>query len=252
MEKEGKKYLIRESELKEILREIVLTELYDPNDYKDMYTKNFDGNVPNVGDAFNGVLNLIKGIPGLVIPDSMREKIAAGDSDVLQWLMGALGTTAAGTAGPDKWPNIGQKPGTGQNGDAHEQLNVAAACNWLSTYANKRSIKRCAKYVRMALNRGGLSLPSGMSAPSAKFYYNVLPANGWDFISPQQAGEPCDVVVIDETESVDRRHYYKDGHIAMCIGNGVWASDFIQSSPLGLRYPVPVEKVHYFRYRNRV
>lgn len=257
MKKEGKKYLIKESELKEIVQEMLLMELYNPDDYKNMYQKGTsDAPLPNIGDALGGAWNIIKGIPNALIPDKWKEQIANGNghlgNDFLQWLMGSLDAAAAGTAGADWVPNIGQKHGEGQNKDAHEQLNVAAACNWLATNAKAKTIHRCARYVRIALNRGGLSLPYGMPATSAKYYYNILRANGWEFISAQEAGQPCDVVVVDQTMSLDGKHNYKDGHIAMCIGNGRWASDFLQNSVTGLAHQVPPEKIHFFRYKNKV
>lgn len=262
MRKEGNKYIIKESELKGIIQEMLIMELFNPDDYKDMYLKGNPNSpnkpLPNPGKLIGGALNIVKGVPNALIPDNFKQQVANGNgnvpNDFMQWLMGSLGATAAGTAGADWAPNVlrGQKPGTGQNGDAHEKLNVAAACNWLATNAHAKSTHWCARYVRIALNRGGLSLPNGMPAPSAKYYVNILPANGWDEIPAAQAGQPCDVIVIDETWSTGREHHYKDGHIAMCIGNGRWASDFLQNSPSGLKYPVPPERVHYFRYRNRV
>ena len=65
MEK-NKKYLIKESELKEIIREMVLMELYNPDDYAHMHTQNYKGPAPNLGDAGRGVWNMIKDIPGAV------------------------------------------------------------------------------------------------------------------------------------------------------------------------------------------
>ena len=41
MKREGKKYTIKESELKEIIQEMLLMEVYNPNDYKDMYTSDY-------------------------------------------------------------------------------------------------------------------------------------------------------------------------------------------------------------------
>ena len=257
MKKDGKKYLIKESELKEIIQEMLLMELYNPDDYKDMYQKGTsNAPLPNVGDAIGGLWNIIRGIPAALIPDKFKEQIANGNgsigNDFMQWLMGALGATAAGTAGPDVLPNFSQISGSGQNQDAHEQLNVAAACNWLATHAKAKSTHWCARYVRMALNRGGLGLPYGMPAPSAKYYVNILPKNGWDVIPEQQAGQPCDVVVIDATRSINGKSTYPMGHIAMCIGNGRWASDFLQRTVCGLANPVPPERIHFYRYRNRV
>ena len=103
----------------------------------------------------------------------------------------------------------------------------------------------------MALNRGGLGVPYGMKADSAKYYINILPANGWEEIPTNQAGEPCDVVVIGPCVD-DGGNPHPEGHMAMCLGNGVWASDFIQSTMYGLNGTPPPSAVHVFRYKNRV
>lgn len=254
MASEKKKYIIKESELKEIIREMVLMEVYNPDDYKgSLYPPGTENKqLPTVGDAINGLGNITQNAFRKIIPQSWKEK-AANKGGFGQWLLGSLGATAAGTAGADYLPNIPQIiDGKSQNADAHEQLNIAAACQFLTSHAHPKSTGSCARYVRRALNHGGLSLPHGMYAPSAKYYYNILLKNGWEIISPQVAGEPGDVVVVDDTWSLNRRHRYKDGHIAMCYGSGKWASDFFQRTPIGLLYPVPPERVHYFRYKNRV
>lgn len=252
MKKEGKKYLIKESELKEIIQEMLIMELYNPDDYKGMYTPNYNGKAPLMPKEYiNGALNIIKSIPGLVIPDSWKEKAAEGNGDIAQYILGLLGAQKAGTARPDFFPNWGQHHGEGSNADAHEELNVNAAANWLRSVAHRRPISRCAEYVRRALNRGGLGAPYGMKADSAKYYINILPANGWQEIPVNQAGELCDVVVISPCID-DKGIQHPDGHIAMCIGNGVWASDFIQSTMHGLQGTPPPSAVHVFRYKNRV
>ena len=255
MKKEGKKYLIKESELKEIIREMLLMEVYDPNDYAHLYTSNYKGDVPLPKEFFKGLGNLAT---GWMSPE-FKEKVAQGSGvgdRFLQWILGGLGATAPGTVGPDFLPSYNQMklpPDQGPNADAHQQLNVNAACQWLRQNAHQKSTHWCAKYVRSALNYGGLGLPHGMKAPWASYYIGILPANGWEKISPTQAGEPGDVVVIDNCYATDKsRHHYRMGHIAMCIGGGQWASDFFQKTPLGLAHPVPPEAVHYFRYKNRV
>ena len=255
MRKEGKKYIIKESELKEIIREMMLMEVYNPNDYSGMYSSSYKGNPAKPHDYLSGALNLIKNLPNMIIPDSWKEKVAQGDSDMLQYILGLLGAQQAGTARPDFIPNWGQHRGEGSNADASQQLNVNMAVNWLRSHAypsyDKNKCGWCAKHVREALNRGGLQVPHGMWAPSAKYYVNILPANGWEEIPVNQAGELCDVVVIDDCiDSNKKRH--KDGHIAMCIGNGVWASDFIQKTMHGLAGTPPPSAVHVFRYKNRV
>lgn len=255
MEKQGKKYIIKESELKEIIQEMLLMEVYNPNDYKDsLYlpgTK--DRPLPNIGDVAKGAGNLIKGIPGALIPDSWKEKVANGDNEFLKWMLGALSASAPGTAGGDYVPDLSQAlHGKAQNADAHEKFNVAAACQWLAAQARGNSGENCARNVRLALNRGGLDVPYAMPHRYAYQYYNMLSKNGWQEIPAQQAGQAGDVVVVESTWSINRVHNYKYGHIAMCIGNGRWASDFLQRTPTGLRHQVPPERVHYFRYKNRV
>lgn len=252
----NKKYIIRESELKEIIKEMVLMEVYDPSSFNHLYTKNYTGQAnPNVGSVLSGAWNLIKGIPNAVIPDKWKEAAATGNSDFAQWILDVLGAQKAGTAGADwvkDWWNSTKVGGTGAgvdtgaNADAHQPLNVAAACQWLRTNAKPKPSKYCARYVRMALNRGGLGLPHGMPAPWACYYTKILPANGWVPIDASQAGQPCDVVVIDKCPG------HPKGHIAMCLGNGQWASDFMQKTVHGLRVPPPVGTMHFYRYRNRV
>lgn len=251
MKKEGKKYLIKESELKEIIQEMMLMELFNPDDYNGMHTPGYQGTTPMPKDYIRGAWNLVKGIPGMIIPDSWKQKAAEGNNPFAQYLLGLLGAQQAGTARPDWVPNLGQHRGEGSNADAKQQLNVNAAVNWLRNNAGRKSTGWCARYVRRALNRGGLQVPHGMRAPSAKFYINILPANGWQEIPANQAGELCDVVVIDPCkDSTGKDH--PNGHIAMCIGNGVWASDFIQRTMHGLRGTPPPGAVHVFRYKNKV
>jgi hypothetical protein len=251
MEKKGKKYLIKESELKEIVREMMLMELFNPDDYKHLYTPGYQGSPTLPKDYIKGAWNLLKGIPNIVIPDSWKEAAANGNGDIAQYILSLLGAQMAGTAGADFVPHFGLRSGEGPNPDAHQQLHVNAAANWLRSNAGRRTSGSCAKYVRIALNRGGIQVPHGMRAPSAKYYYNILKANGWEEIPVNQAGELCDVVVISPcVDSLGTGH--PDGHIAMCIGNGMWASDFIQKNMYGLRGMPPSKAVHVFRYKNRV
>jgi hypothetical protein len=264
MEK-NKKYLIKESELKEIIQEMILMELYDPKDYAGMYTKNYTGKIPNAGDALSGAWNMIKGIPNAIIPDEYKNQVANNGpgfwNDLQRRMLDMLGASAAGTAGPDWLPKlnqIGGKPGTGPNKNAEQQLNVNKAVDWLRNHAYPRYIKEkcghCATYVRTALNAGGLDAPHGMDGLYAKNYIRILPENGWVEISPNQAGELCDVCVIDSCIGGNGKKH-PAGHISMCIGNGVWASDFIQNSMVGISggiKPGQGNVVHVFRYRNRV
>lgn len=253
--KEKKKYIIKESELKEIVKEMILMELYDPNDYKDMYTQNYKGRVPNLGDVLNGGWNMIKGIPGAITPESWKEKVQSGDNDFLRWLFGAMGMSQAGSTGQDYLPDLrslkafgGNGWGNGNNYDAHEVFDPNLAVRGILGRATPRYIKgqngNCGRAVRQALNDGGLTCPWGMNGRYAKNYVNILPNNGWQEIAVNMAGQPGDVVVMTEFQG----HPY--GHIAMCVGGGRWVSDFVQNSMLGINGNVPQGCIHTYRYTN--
>ena len=220
MKKEGKKYVIKESELKEIVQEMLLMEFFGQSVSKDMYTTSYRNNAQNTG----------------VVPKSSNGN---GNIDFKKYLELLFGDVFNKSFGQTQVVN------NGKNADASQPLNVAAACNWLKQHAKASSIGYCARYIRQALNAGGLGVPHGMPAPDAKSYQRILPSNGWDEIPMSQAGQAGDVMVIGQYEG--RPH----GHIAMCIGNGRWASDFIQKTMYGLRVPPPPEFVHFYRYRNK-
>lgn len=253
MKKKGKKYIIKESELKEIILEALLMEKYNRNDYRYMYADpkaadkdphTFGDSYKNAGKVFRGLGDMIKrGFENTNWGKNLQNKAYNGN-DFLQWLLGDLGLQRAGSAGADLVPDFGQWGGKTQNGDAHEVLNAREACNFLRATANPNPTRWCARHVRMALNHGGLGLPNGMPAPSAKYYLNILPRNGWQEIPANQAGQPCDVIVIDAHNG------HPDGHIAMCVGGGQWISDFVQATAHGLRVPPPAGVCHFFRYRN--
>lgn len=252
MKRQPKKYIIRESELKEIVQEMLLMELFNPNDYNhlDIPGRGHNQTPTKPVDYLRIPLNILRGS----IPDSWKEK-AAEDNGFLQYLLGLIGAQKAGTARPDYIPNPIQAWGKGQNANAQQKLNVNAAVNWLRNHAyphyDKKKCGHCAKYVRMALNAGGLQVPHGMPAPSAKYYLNIFPSNGWQEIPVNQAGELCDVVVIAPCKD-SKGGDHPDGHIAMCIGNGVWASDYIQKTMHGLAGAPPPSAIHVYRYKNRV
>lgn len=252
--KEKKKYIIKESELKEIIKEMFLMELFDPNDYKDMYTQNYKGRVPNIGDALKGVGNIATGW----IPDEWKEKVAQSPNtwynDVAKWLLGATHLNAPGTGRPDVIPNWlrGQRSSEGQDPNAQTPLSVSRACYYLQTHAypeyDKRTCGNCARAIRNALVYGGLNSPWGNPSGlgDAKNYIRLLPANGWQQIPQQQAGEPGDILVINEIPG------HKHGHIAMCLGNGRWAADYMHKTWHGLASPPPAGSYFFFRYKNRV
>ena len=263
----GKKYIIKESELKEIIKEMIIVEAYNHSDF----SANFlDGKTPGKSiapkDYISKIGQLIGGIPGAVIPDEYKERIESGDNSVLQWLLGALAGNTAGRTGPDYVPDLrslkwlgGSGWGNGNNYDAKETFNPRAAAKWLKSHATSHYIKgqngHCGTNVRAALNYGGLSAPWGMFSASryASGYASILPSNGWVEIPESQAGQIGDIVVLDAFVTNDRkRQKHPYGHIAMCCGNGLWVSDFVQSNMYGINGSVPKNSVHIFRYKNIV
>lgn len=229
MRKEGKKYVIKESELKEIIQEMILLEVYNAADYAGMHTSNYNGKVANLGDYANALKGLAQGGFG-----ALKNLFGGGENQTGAGFLGGLFNN-----------DFAKQVDSGKNADAHQVLNVADACNWLKQHAHPKTTHYCARYVRQALNAGGLGVPHGMAAPDARYYQRILPSNGWDEIPVNQAGQPCDVVVIGQHQG------HPLGHIAMCLGNGQWASDFIQKTMHGLTTPPPPEVVHVFRYRNK-
>ena len=243
----NKKYLIKESELKEIIQEMVLMELYDPN----AFTANFKNGQRPQGINTSKLFKMLGDFPKKALPSDWQEKAANGDLGWLgQWLFGSVGAVPDGQGAPDYVPDIATL-GKGKNYDAHEPLSVSRAVSFIMRKATPYYIKElnghCATNVRMALNAGGLSLPSGIvPATEAKHYLKILPANGWYRIDKSQAGAPGDVMVLAECNG------HPHGHIAMCCGNGLWVSDFKQKSMVGSASPVPENAIFVFRYRNIV
>jgi hypothetical protein len=255
MKEKGQKYVIRESELKEIIKEMILTELYNPNDYRANFVNGRPAEYRHIKDIGKSVGNILKGIPGALISDEDKERIQSGDNDFLRWLLGSLNASPEGSTGPDYVPNLtslrifgGPGWGKGNNSDAHEVFNPQLAVRGILGRATPRYIRGqngyCARAVRMALQDGGLSCPWGMNADEAKDYLTVLPNNGWQEIAVNDAVQPGDIVVI----SAFNGHPY--GHIAMCVGGGRWVSDFVQNSMLGINGGVPQGCIHTFRYTN--
>ena len=266
MEKEGKKYIIKESELKDIIREMILMEWtaapenrVNPANFK---ANLMNGQLPSGGaqpkEVLTSLSNILRGAPNALIPDNWKEKVESGDSGFLKWLMGVLGArTNPNAKGPDSVPNLGSGKwfggpglGKGNNSDAHEVFYPMAAAQYLRAHATPRYIKgqngHCARNVREALNEGGLTCPWGMFrlSGSAKGYIKILFSNGWAQINSSEAGQVGDIIVLDAFRG------HPDGHVAMCCGNGQWVSDFVQGDMYGINGKVPPEVVHIFRYTN--
>lgn len=249
MEKEGKKYLIKESELKEIAKEMLLMELYNPDDFKGLHTQRYKGPAPNVGELVDMVGNIGSDVVDDAVPQNVKD-----------WLIRNLGIDIEnlnlGRGG--NLPSLKQIFGnfdqeTAQNKDAHEILYVNKACEWISKNAfpqyDPNKCGNCARYVKLALRVGGLGIPYGMYHDYAYNYLVILPYNGWKRINISQAGQPGDVCVIAPCVDV-AGNKHEAGHISMCVGNGVWVSDFVQKSIHGLAANPPIAAVYVFRYPN--
>ena len=251
MRKEGKKYILRESELADLIIGTILLESSATSISRAAYTPSGrDGQRIQIKDLGQVAGGVISSVPELLFPGS-TEKVMNGNNPLLRGLYNLLGANGAAAA-PDFVRNVlrGQGRGQGQNPDAHQKFDVNRAAAWLQHNAhpryNKATCGWCARYVRIAMNNGGLEAPWGMRAGGANDYLSVLPANGWDLIPIGTTPEIGDVCVVDAHPGHPR------GHIAMYIGSGVWASDFIQRTMHGLATPPPAGKVYLFRYRNRV
>ena len=258
MKQEGKKYILKESELKEIIQEMVLTELYNPNDYKANFVNGQPAKYMHTKDLLKAVGNVLGKAPGAVISSlapEWQQKVQDGDNDVLRWLLGALGASPEGSTGPDYVSDLrslrafgGPGWGNGNNYDAHEVFNPQLAVRGIMARATPTYIKGrngyCARAVRRALQDGGLSCPWGMSARYAKDYVTILKNNGWKEIPVNEAVQPGDVVVVTAFNG------HPAGHIAMCVGGGRGVSDFVQNSMLGIKGSGPQACIHTFRYTN--
>lgn len=268
--KRRKKYILRESELKEIVKEMILCELKESGN-RYVSTGTNPETMSNIKDHIGLATNLAKSLSKNLVKGALKlakidipyeefiQRVQNGDDELLKWVVSALGLNTNGYVGSDYLPDLhtakwmgGPGYGKGNNFDAREVFNPAQAARYLLTKATPRYIRGrngyCAKYVKAALNAGGLTAPWGMGfdAQSAKGYLKILPANGWERISPGQAGQVGDIVVIDAFPG------HKHGHIAMCCGGGQWVADYRHSpgNVYGLANTPPPDKVAFFRYKN--
>ena len=112
-------------------------------------------------------------------------------------------------------------------------LNIDAAVKYLDDNAEDGSTGRCAKYVREALDAGGLSI--NPHPVYAKSYGPYLTLNGFTAVVPKDyAPKKGDVAVIQDyaggVDPVTTKAYPASdpaGHIAMYDGTQ-WVSDFKQ------------------------
>lgn len=108
-------------------------------------------------------------------------------------------------------------------------FNIAAACSFAASNALPRSVKRCARYVRKALEAGGLNTSGRPEGANQYKYY--LPTIGFKHIATltgreQQAQWSSINAQNGDLSVMDHGRY---GHICMWIKNH-WVSDFVQNN----------------------
>ena len=122
-------------------------------------------------------------------------------------------TFAPNNAGAEHWPERGES-----------SLDVDKAVKHANREAEDNSIRKCAKYVRQALEAGGVYIPNNPEL--AKDYGPHLEKAGFHRLSPRPRpdydAQKGDVVVIQSHPEVSRA-----GHIAIFNGKH-WVSDFVQ------------------------
>lgn len=120
--------------------------------------------------------------------------------------------------------------------------NIKNACEWLQKNSHTESTHRCAKYVRMAIEAGGLSTAGRPTW--AWMYINFLPKIGFKHIGTYvQNGytpEPGDIAV-----------YLKGGNTKVpghiCMWTGIqWCSDFKQNNMIVYRN---TKEAYIFRFQ---
>jgi len=137
--------------------------------------------------------------------------VRIGDNE---WVHGAFLSTSSEKVA-DQESGGGAEAGANKDG-----WDIEAAISHLNSNAEPRSIGYCARYVRQAMEAGGLSTAGRPG--SAKGYVSYLPSIGYTKIDTSSY-LPGDIVVFDAVPG------HKHGHIAMWNGSQ-WVSDFKQNS----------------------
>ncbi|BCQ25529.1 hypothetical protein NK8_37070 [Caballeronia sp. NK8] len=104
-----------------------------------------------------------------------------------------------------------------------------AAANYADIQAQRHSTGNCARYVRRAIEHGGVTLTT---THSAKDYGPILESSGFSEVSDVVALQRGDVVVIQPAPG------HPHGHMAMFDGHS-WVSDFRQRGGTDGFYPGP-------------
>ncbi len=148
----------------------------------------------------------------------------------------ALGYLNAKDATPAKAKPVAGPEGGGKDGavkpktpaakaqipGAKSKFDVDKAVEALNANASATSLGKCARYVRMAINAGGIATPN--NPVSAKDYKGYLEKFGFKQISTSTY-EKGDIAVFEAFQG-DKK-YHEHGHIQMWNGSQ-WVSDFKQ------------------------
>lgn len=109
----------------------------------------------------------------------------------------------------------------GQNQKSNKEgYDIDKAVSYIETHAESESLSKCATYVRLAIEAGGLK--SNIQPRNALNYFGILKQLGFTELQTTTY-EKGDIVVFDGV----RGHQY--GHIAMWTGTQ-WVSDFKQQN----------------------
>lgn len=117
-------------------------------------------------------------------------------------------------------------------------FNAGAAASWLIKNSFSESQHQCAKFVRMAIEAGGISTAGRPVA--AQDYAYFLPTIGFNVIPPPNPARVGDLCVISHGTY---------GHICMFCGNQ-WISDFKQ--PSFMVYHEGVRGYWFFRFNGQI
>jgi hypothetical protein len=108
-------------------------------------------------------------------------------------------------------------------------FNIQAACEWINKNSQGSSQHACAKWVRMAIEAGGI--PTNGRPNWAWKYIDYLPTIGFEFVQKVKKAdsksfpfEPGDIAVYQKNEDPN-----VPGHICMWTGRQ-WCSDFKQNN----------------------
>ena len=112
-----------------------------------------------------------------------------------------------------------------------------AATHYADSHAHRHSTGNCARYVRRAIERGGITLTT---THSAKNYGPILEATG--FAQATGVAQRGDVAVIQSIPG------HPDGHMAIYDGDN-WISDFRQRGGAYGFYPGPAYRTLRPSYR---